>query len=147
MFSIMLIVTGGRKIVFTGRKDSLRQLHSNVNFAFCGISVNCPGIKMGCESLGGSEWLIAWFVFSGDLLRISRLAWSHKLFQLLDFNKVTHRMTFGKGSWIIHQRSGFSGQCRWIYLQFVIQKQCGSRLEKGGEVVESKIKREWESLL
>jgi len=49
----MLIMKGGRKIIFTGRNNSLQQLHSTVNFTLCGISVNCPGIKMKCETLGG----------------------------------------------------------------------------------------------
>jgi len=33
---------------------------------------------------------------------------------------------------MIHQRSGFSVECSWIYLQFVIQTLYGSRLKKWG---------------
>jgi hypothetical protein len=51
----MLIVKGGREAIFTGRKDSSNKLHSTVNFTLCRISVNCPGIEMGCESLGGAN--------------------------------------------------------------------------------------------
>ena len=67
-----------------------------------------------------------------DLWRSSRLTWSHKLFVLLGLRKITNRMAFGKESWIMHQRSGSSRQCGWIYLQFVIKKLYISRLEKGG---------------